>query len=113
MARVVWSERACADLRDIVDFISFDNPSAARSLHSKVLTHTKRLSDFPNSGRKVSGLSAHLDLREVIVHPCRVIYEVENKKVYVLRVIRTERNLRLYMLENYGNEQKRVLHEGK
>ena len=101
-------------MRDVVDFISFDNPVAAQVLHSKILSGVKRLGDFPHSGRKVPELREYLpNFREIVVTPCRVIYKVKNEKVYVLRVIRTERALRLYMLGSDSGERKKVLHEGR
>lgn len=111
MAGVIWSERARNDLREIVDYISLSNPAAAQVLSDKVFSGTDRLGDFPHLGREVPEVRKHLvDCREIIVMPCRVIYQVVKGDVHILRVIRTERALRLYMI---GGDigRKRVLHE--
>ena len=111
MAGVIWSERARNDLEEIADYISLSNPDAAQVLSDKVFAATNNLSDFPRLGREVPEVREHLeDCREIIVMPCRVIYQVVKGDVHILRVIRTERALRLYMI---GGDigRKRVLHE--
>ncbi len=37
--------------------------------------------------------------REVVVPPCRIFYRVENDKVFILYIMRSERLLRTFLLE--------------
>jgi len=41
--------------------------------------------------------------REIIVGPCRVFYRVDQDKVYILYVMRGERLLRKYLLDELAN----------
>jgi toxin ParE1/3/4 len=90
--KVVWTERAKAHLRDILDFIAFDNLDAARALARKVFASVDRLAEFPNAGRILPELEAG-PFRERVVPPCRVIYQVQGEFLIILVVIRAERRL--------------------
>jgi len=89
---VFWTERAKGHLRDLLDYIAFDNPDAARALARKVFRSVERLALFPNAGRRLPEL-ADAPFRERVVQPCRVIYLVREEALVVLVVIRTERKL--------------------
>lgn len=98
MAQIVWTEPALNDLDEIAQYIALDKPSAARKLVKEVFKSTKRLKEFPESGRRPPELQ-DTNYREIIVAPCRVFYRVEKKKVYILYVIRSERELRKFLLD--------------
>lgn len=49
--KVVFDDRAVADLEDIYHFISADNPRAARSVVDRILSSAERLADFPLMAR--------------------------------------------------------------
>lgn len=51
MAEVIWTEPALQELDALAEYIALDNPAAARQLVSTVFEKTKRLEDFPQSGR--------------------------------------------------------------
>lgn len=83
----------------IAEYIALDNPAAAGRLVEKVFAKTDRLEDFPESGRSPPELPDSV-YREVVVPPCRLFYRYDGKRVLVLYVMREERRLRAYMLEN-------------
>lgn len=88
MARkVIWSAEAIADLGTIVRYIAADNPSAAKELGLMVLERTRMLADFSFVGRVVPE-EGNANVREIIVEPYRVIYEVNElaQRVDILRV---------------------------
>lgn len=87
---VLWTERAKAHLRDILDVIAFDDPVAARSLARKVFASVDRLAEFPHAGRRLPELQDS-PFRERVVPPCRVIYQVRGDALIILVVLRTER----------------------
>jgi toxin ParE1/3/4 len=47
---VVWLDQAKDDLREILDFIAQDNPSAAAAYVDGIEQACNRLADFPDSG---------------------------------------------------------------
>jgi len=99
MAKVIWTEPALQELDAIAEYIALDNPDAASQLVQEVFEKTERLEEFPQSGRIPPELPNSV-YREVVVPPCRIFYREDEKRVLVLYVMRDERQLRAYMLEN-------------
>ena len=99
MAEVIWTEPALQELSAIAEYIALDNPAAASRLVEEVFDKTDRLEDFPQSGRTPPELPNSV-YREVVVPPCRIFYCENDKRVFVLYVMREERQLRAYMLES-------------
>ena len=83
--KIFWTGPALDDLGDIRDYVSQDDPAAAKRLAEKIRSGVLRLADHPLSGRVVPELSG-LDYREVIVAPYRIVYAVKRDKVIILRV---------------------------
>ena len=71
----------------------------AKKLVQKVFEKVSRLENHPESGKRPAELN-NLNYREVIVNPCRIFYKIENDKVYILHVMRQERDLRRFLLQN-------------
>jgi toxin ParE1/3/4 len=99
MAEVIWTEPALQELEAIAEYIALDNFSAASQLVSAVFEKTKRLESFPQSGRTPPELPNSV-YRELVAPPCRVLYREDGKQVFILFVMREERQLRAYMLGN-------------
>ena len=104
MARVIWTEPALFDLNEIAEYIALDKMSAARRLVQRVFTCVERLEQFPESGRMPPELE-HSKYREIIVGPCRIFYRIDQDKVYILYVMRGERQLRKYLLDERTQER--------
>jgi addiction module RelE/StbE family toxin len=88
MARkVIWSDEAIADLAAIVRYIAADRPTAAEKFGLTIFSATRKLADFPQAGRIVPE-EHDAAVREIIVEPYRVIYEVNanGQTVDILRV---------------------------
>jgi len=98
MAQVIWTEPALSDLNEIAEYIALDKISAATKLVQKVFSCTERLGQFPKSGRKLPELN-NSRYREIIVGPCRIFYRIDKNIIYILYVMRSERKLRIYLLE--------------
>ncbi len=103
MAQVIWTEPALQDLNEIAEYIALDKISAANKLVEKVFSDTERLEKFPKSGRKPPEINNSRYL-EIIVNPCRIFYRIEKEKIYILYVMRSERKLRNYLLDERANE---------
>lgn len=99
MAQVTWTEPALEDLEEIAEYIALDNLDAAKRLVQSVFDTVDRLRKFPASGRQPPELR-NSRYREVIVGPCRVFYRHSENKVLVLYVMRSERELRNYILHD-------------
>lgn len=99
MAEIVWTEPALLDLEEIAEYIALDKYTAAQKLVEKVFSTVERLELFPKSGRIPPELE-NSRYRELIIEPCRVFYRIEDDYVYILYVMRGERELRNYILEN-------------
>lgn len=97
MAEVIWTEAALQELNEIAEYIALDSPAAASRLVADVLDTVDRLRDFPASGRIPPELPNSV-YREVVVPPCRVFYREDAKRVFVLHLMREERQLRAYLL---------------
>ena len=99
MAEVIWTEPALQELDAIAEYIALDNPAAARDLVKTVFSKVERLETFPRSGRVPPELQDSV-YREVVMPPCRIFYREEDSRVFILHVMRDERQLRAFMLEN-------------
>lgn len=107
MAEIVWTEPALGDLDKVADYIALDKPDAASRFVKKVFTAVDRLSAHPLSGRKILELP-DTPYREIVVSPCRVFYRFDKKRVYILHVMRGERLLRTFLLEERGDSQESI-----
>lgn len=100
MAQVIWTEPALSDLNKIADYIALDKFSAAQRLIQQIFSSVERLEQFLESGHIPPELE-HSRYREIIVGPCRIFYRSDNEpnKAYILYVMRGERQLRKYLID--------------
>lgn len=98
MAEVVWTSPALDDLNDLAEYIALSNIQAAKKLTQKVFDKISRLESHPESGKRSPEL-INLNYREINVNPCRIFYKLDSDKVYILHVMRQERDLRRFLLQ--------------
>jgi len=98
MAELIWTEPALLDLDAVAEYIALDNPSAASRYVQRVFDKVDRLEQYPQSGRCPPEMP-RMSYLEVVVPPCRIFYRVENNAVFILYVMRSERLLRAFLLE--------------
>ena len=86
-AKIIWSGQARDDLQSIVLFIAQDNPPVAESFAFALMAKVDLLADFPLMGRVVPEQTDD-GVRELIVRPYRVIYQVlaDGNIIAILRV---------------------------
>ena len=91
--KVIWTESAIADLRDLCDYIARDNPQASEKTGRGILNHVKILETFPFIGPAYPRGSSGM-IREIVYGNYRIFYEIaqETKAVDVLRVWHGARN---------------------
>lgn len=83
--KLVWTERAEADLVGIADFISRDDPVAARRWVRKLMATARIAARVPLGGRRVPELQRD-DVREVFLKRYRIVYRVTDRQCEVLTV---------------------------
>lgn len=88
MVKVVWTDDAIEDLKSINKFISIDSPKNANRFSNKILDKTEILSNFPNLGRVVPEFNVE-SIRELIEGNYRIIYQIQDLKVEVIRIHHT------------------------
>ncbi len=98
MAQLNWTESALSDLNDIAEYIALENPAAAKALVQRVFTSVERLEDHPTSGKHPPELGSKR-YREVVSGPCRVFYRHTQNEVIILYVMRSERQLRNFLIQ--------------
>lgn len=83
--KLVWSAFALSDRDGIFTHIETDNPAAAIAIDERIVAATRRLLDFPESGRpgRVSGT------RELVITgtPYIAAYRVAGETIRILRVL--------------------------
>ena len=99
MAQLTWTEPALSDLQEIAEYIALENATAARILIRRIFAAVERLQQHPRSG-KIPPELAGSRYREVVCGPCRVFYRRSREEVLILYVMRSERELRNFLLQD-------------
>jgi len=92
MAKIVWSESALQDLDRIADYIALDNPEAANKLVKEVFRKIDLLETFPEMCPIPHDLP-NSRYRHLVVAPLRIFHRIEGEVVFIVYVMRSERNL--------------------
>lgn len=99
--RVIWAPTAKKDLVEIFKYISVDSVTSAKKIAKSIKRKAQTLTSFPERGRvvpelQIVGISTY---RELIVNPWRLVYRIEENKVFVLAVLDSRRDLESILLE--------------
>lgn len=90
---ISFAESAVADLEDIrAWYAGLEVPEVGERLVRAVVSQVERLAEFPESGRVVPEFGV-ARLREIIHPPFRIVYRLDDGRVRVVRVWRSERLL--------------------
>jgi toxin ParE1/3/4 len=92
---VIWTKNAEYDLEEIIEYIKTDSIEVARNIFFEIKEQCNNLSSFPTSRRIVPELQyiGILRYRELIYKRWRIVYKVENERIYILIVIDSSRNI--------------------
>ncbi|MFD1258143.1 type II toxin-antitoxin system RelE/ParE family toxin [Mucilaginibacter terrae] len=93
---IVVTESAFADLEEIESYISIDSPAIARKFISRIFDRIDQLQKYPESGKFVPEIPDPF-IRELLFNKYRIIYQLKDKTVSVLRVVHGSRLLDLDM----------------
>ena len=90
MVRVEYAARARRDLLDIAEYISIDDPDAARGMLERLTRRIAGLAEYPAQGPLVSALGP--GIRRLSVAPYLVIYDHRPNAVRIIRILHGARN---------------------
>jgi len=102
--RVEWAQPAKKDLENIIDYVSRDDDvDTAVTIFVKIRSRCDTLKRVTARGRVVPDLKAYgiLDYRELIVSHWRVVFRISDKRVYVVAVIDSRRNIDDILIERF------------
>ncbi len=83
--KVTWTESAVIDAEAIAEYIARDSPAYAANFTLKMRVLAESLSRLPNRGRILPEFPCE-DLREIIRGNFRLIFQVKDKNVYIIRI---------------------------
>ncbi|MEE9151012.1 MAG: type II toxin-antitoxin system RelE/ParE family toxin [Thermoplasmata archaeon] len=92
MRKLIWTEPALSDLQAIFDYISKDSEYYASIFIGEIIESAEKSTGFPEIGRIVPEYQQE-DIREILVHSYRVIYQLEQNQILILTVIHGRRDL--------------------
>jgi len=93
--KIIWTNVAENDLKEIIEYISIDSHHNALTILRNIKQSASNLYTLPERGRIVPELQAQgiLQYRELIIPPWRLVYRIDARKIYVLSVIDSRRNV--------------------
>ena len=92
---VIWTKNAQFDLESIIEYIKTDNINTAKKIFFEIKKECDALYYFPERKRVVPELQqiGILKYREIIHKRWRIVFKIDTKKVYILLVVDSSRNL--------------------
>ncbi len=88
--RIIWSDRARADLAQIGDYIAANNPRAAEQWVERLIALVEKAAQVPMAGRVVPEFRRP-DLRERILRHFRVVYLLRQEGIEVVTIFEGHR----------------------
>jgi toxin ParE1/3/4 len=90
--KVVWTEPAVDDLVETVEYIARDSPAFASTLAERVCDAGDTLATGAERGRRFPD-ARYRPLRELIIGPYRLVYQVEVERVVIHGVFHGRRDV--------------------
>ncbi len=91
--RILFLKIAEEDFTEIILYIAADNPKAANAIANKIEKNLELLSENPLLGRIPRDEEIrNLRYRYLIVQNYIIFYTIENKNIYVHRILHSARN---------------------
>ena len=105
--KVLWTDVAESDLKDIIEYISIDSPQNALKILKKIKQRASELYTLPERGRIVPELQDQgiLQYREIVIPPWRLMYRITEREVFVLSLIDSRRNVEDILLKRFVFKQ--------
>jgi toxin ParE1/3/4 len=92
--QIIWTQTAVEDLKEIVQYIAFDDPDAAAKLAERIIRCIENAGKLPFSNRIVPEKSDE-SVRESILKPYRLIYHIDSDRsvIHILRIWHAARGI--------------------
>ncbi len=92
---VVWTKHAKFDLENIIEYIKLDSIDLAKNIFLEIKEECQKLYYFPERKRIVPELQqiGITKYRELIYKRWRIIFKIQQDKVFVLLVVDSSRNM--------------------
>jgi len=94
MVKLIWTELALKDLKEIHEYIARDSKLYAKRQVSKIIKKAEKIKEQPFSGRIVPEFSND-SIREMLEGNYRVIYKVNDGGVFITRIYHSARLLKV------------------
>ena len=93
--KIIWTNVAENDLKNIIEYISVDSPQNALKILKKIKQKASNLYTLPERGRVVPELRGQgiLQYRELVIPPWRLIYRIAEREIFVLSVFDSRQNI--------------------
>ena len=100
---IEMSQPAKRDLAEISRYIAQDNPLIAKKVKNRIVAKIATLDHFPYRGSYVPALLDRnvKEYRQISVPPWKIIYKVEGKKVQILTIIDSRRDLQDILIKKF------------
>lgn len=89
---IIWSPLSINRINEIADFISKDNPEAAKRWIDDLFIKVEQIEEFPLGGRVVPEIGRK-DIREILFGNYRIIYRTLQNKITILTVRHSKQSL--------------------
>jgi addiction module RelE/StbE family toxin len=93
MVKIIWTQLALADLKNIHRYISTESTVYANRMIENLIARVGLLNSFPESGRIVPEFGQK-SIRELIEGNYRIVYKIHPDHIGIARVHHTARLLR-------------------
>ena len=104
---VIWANIAENDLKNIIKYIAEESPQNALKILNRIRQKASGLDTLPEKGRIVPELQDQgiMQFRELIIAPWRLIYRICGRKIFVLSVIDSRRNVEDILLKRFFDQE--------
>jgi toxin ParE1/3/4 len=90
--KILWTEPAIEDLRNLYSYIANDSPEYASSFVERIILSVEKLTSFPKVGRIVPEADEET-IRELLYHNYRIVYRIRKDLIEILTVVHGARDL--------------------
>ncbi|MDO6438191.1 type II toxin-antitoxin system RelE/ParE family toxin [Cyclobacterium sp. 1_MG-2023] len=91
--QVIWTDESMGDLEVIYDFIAEKSRKSAKNVVQSILSKTRQLETFPESGSPYeTNISIGVSYRFLVQGNYKIIYSIERDALYVEAVVDTRQD---------------------
>lgn len=86
---VVYTKEAIADLKRLREFISAQNPTAAKRIATELIAKIELLPEFPHIGTQVQSVPAPDSIRDIVFGKYIIRYSIHTNIIIILKLWHT------------------------